>query len=80
MRDNDNIHVKRLKEDRMGTLLECLRYAGIIYDIKEEYVERKDGEIDTYYSFEILPPKSVHAVTWKKMNSLRMRSFSVLTK
>jgi len=62
------------------SLVEHLRYAGLIGDVKTNY--RDDGDSDGIVSFTMYPPKHItkaSSATWAKNNHDRMRSFGIRT-
>jgi hypothetical protein len=62
----------------VGTLLECLRYAGVIS--KPIHSFDGDDDLEGQYSFNIFTPKGSLSIPWAKMNAERMRSFGINAK
>jgi hypothetical protein len=56
-------------------LIEQLRYAGIVSDVKHEYRDEEDSE--GIISFNLYPPKGVDIHVWADHNTARMKSFSI---
>lgn len=77
MAQETKVHITGYNQN-VGTLLECLRYASVIGNVKHEYKDDEDGK--GYYSFDIYAPKNVNYEAWADMNAERMRSFMIRAK
>ncbi len=71
------VHVENFEcdsDDRVGLLLENLRYAGVVGNVESEYNEEVTRET---FRFDIYAPKGVDEKIWAEMNAKRMRSMII---
>ena len=69
------IEIKKYSQN-VGTLLECLRYAGVISNVEHDYNDGEDAK--GHYSFTIYAPNcDIDQEVWASMNAKRMRSFMI---
>jgi hypothetical protein len=74
------IHIERFGgyecrgSDKLGLLLENLRYAGAVGNVDCQYNDEVTRE---WFSFDVYAPKGVSEKRWAEMNVRRMGTFGI---